>query len=103
MSLLILNAVPNCNHFGSNALAVFRSACLDSIAKDPTHAIFYRLLADHADHLIDAYHQVPLDASEADRDFENLTHIVAIAEDASGKAPEIQLAAVNQIALARYF
>jgi hypothetical protein len=77
MALLIASAVPEFSTFGTHALLAFRKACEDSIRNDQGHAVFYRLLADHADRLIDDYHQVPLATSKAAEDFSNLKKISA--------------------------
>ncbi|MDR3723398.1 MAG: hypothetical protein P4K83_02795 [Terracidiphilus sp.] len=103
MSLLIHAAIPERKHFASNALAAFREACLASIDLDLSHAIFYRLLAEHANHLLDAYHQVPLEVAVTDRDFKEFKELIAMAEEAVDQSAERQLAAANAMARASFF
>jgi hypothetical protein len=103
MGLLILDSVPDDSTFATNALIAFRKACLASIAVDCENAIFYRLLADHAERLIDAYHQVPLDSSVAKRDFDHFRTLVSLANEATDKSADAQIKALNQMASAEFF
>lgn len=103
MGLLILDRVPGRDTFGTNALIAFRKACVESIKVDRNNAVLYRLLADHTERLIDAYHQVPLNSSIADRDFENFKSLVAVAANAVNQTPEQRIDALNSIAAADFF
>jgi len=103
MGLLISDQVPPYETFGTNSLIVFRKACIESIQDDPGHAIFYRLLADHVERLIDAYHQVPLESSVVKRDFEHFQALVAIATRAFDQPADLQMQAVNSMAAAEFF
>jgi hypothetical protein len=103
MAPLILDRIPGRNNFGTNSLAAFRDACVASVEKDPDRAVFYRILADYADRLIDAYHQVPLEVPVVDRDFECFQELVGFALSAADKAPELQMKAVNAMASNRFF
>jgi hypothetical protein len=98
MALLIAAVVPEFNTYGSHSLLALRKACEDSIREDQAHAVFYRLLADHADRLIDDYHQVPLATSKAAEDFRHLKEMIAIAEDAVGQSAAFKFEAANAIA-----
>jgi hypothetical protein len=103
MGLLILDSVPDDSTFATNALIAFRNACITSIAADRGNAVFYRLLADHAERLIDAYHQVPLDSSIVKRDFDHFNSLVSLANEAAGKASDFQIRALNDMASAEFF
>jgi hypothetical protein len=103
MALLIASAVPGFETFGTHALLAFRKACEVSIRDDQRHAVFYRLLADHADRLLDDYHQVPLETSRAAQDFRNLKEIIAIAEGAVDQPAAVQFQAANTIASMDYY
>jgi hypothetical protein len=98
MALLIATAVPAFNAYGTHALLALRKACEISIQNDQANAVFYRLLADHADRLIDDYHQVPLATSKAAEDFRHLKEMIAIAEGAVGQSTALKFEAANAIA-----
>jgi hypothetical protein len=103
MALLIAATVPEFDTFGTHALQAFRKSCELSISGDQPHAVFYRLLADHADRLIDDYHQVPLATSRAAEDFRNLKELIAIAESAVDQPAAVQFEAANTIASKHYY
>jgi hypothetical protein len=103
MGLLILGTVPDYSTFGTNALITFRNSCVESIGVDRGNAALYRLLADHTDRLIDAYHQVPLDSDIARKDFEHFRSLVAAAANAADQTAEQQVEALNSIAAADFF
>jgi hypothetical protein len=98
MALLIATAVPEFSAYGTHSLLALRKACEKSIRDDQAHAVFYRLIADHADRLIDDYHQIPLATSKAAEDFGNLKEMIAIAEGAVDQAPALKFEAANAIA-----
>jgi hypothetical protein len=98
MALLIAPAVPDFDSYGTHALLALRKACESSIHDDQPHAVFYRLIADHADRLIDDYHQVPLATSKAAEDFRNLKELIAIANSAVDQPTAIKFEAANTIA-----
>jgi hypothetical protein len=103
MALLIATTVPDFSNFGTHALEAFRRSCELSIKDDQQHAVFYRLLADHADRLIDDYHQVPLPTSQAAEDFRNFKELIAIAEGAVDQPAAVQFEAANTIASKHYY
>jgi len=103
MALLISPAIPEFNSYGTNSLLALRKACESSIYDDQPHAVFYRLIADHADRLIDDYHQVPLATSKAADDFRNLKELIAIADSAVDQPAAIKFEAANTIASLPYY
>lgn len=103
MGLLILESIPDRSIFGTNALIAFRKACLESIKVDRDHAAFYRLIADHTERLIDSYHQVPLNSSIVDADFENFQVLVTAAVKAVEQTVEQRIEALNWMAAADFF